>query len=273
MQQVVTKYCYYLQSVANLLSRFHDPLLIVKIFTGRAGSGIKTVHCRRPDLRFEVRSAMDVWSVKEAIVDRFYEQHGFPVQPGWTVVDIGAAIGEFAVDVAASDSRNRVLAFEPFPESVILLQNNVRLNELTNVQVFPEAVSGKPGTIILDVSSGEPLKIESRATSTATEGQIAVTSVSLADVLGRTEGDRIDLLKLDCEGSEYDILLNATPGILQRIDRIVMEYHDTLTAHTHRDLVTFLERHGYSVNAQPNAVHPTEIGYLRASRCATERIR
>ncbi len=266
MQQVVTKYGYYLQSVANLLSRFHDPLLIVRIFTGKAGSGIKTVHCRRPDLRFEVRSAMDVWSVKEAIVDGFYEQYGFPVQPGWTVVDIGAAIGEFAVYVAASDSRNRVLAFEPFPESVTLLRDNVRLNKLTNVQVFAEAVSGQSGTIILDVSSGEPLQIESRAVSTATDDQIEVTSVTLADVLGRTKGDHIDLLKLDCEGSEYDIVLNTTPEILRRIDRIVMEYHDTLTQHTHQDLVAFLEGHGYSVDARPNAVHPNEIGYLRASR-------
>ncbi|MGI8486866.1 MAG: FkbM family methyltransferase [Thermomicrobiales bacterium] len=260
------KYGYYLRSIAQLLVHFRNPLLIVRIFTGTASHSLHSIGVRKLDLRFEVRSAMDVWSVKEAIVDRFYEQYGFAVQPGWTVVDIGAAIGEFAVYVAASDSRNRVLAFEPFPESVTLLRNNVRLNKLTNVQVFPEAVSGKPGTIILDASSGEPLKIESRAASTATDGQIAVTAVSLADVLGRTESDRIDLLKLDCEGSEYDILLNAAPGTLQRIDRIVMEYHDTLTEYTHRDLVTFLEGHGYSVDAVPNAVHPTEIGYLRASQ-------
>ncbi|MGI8484769.1 MAG: FkbM family methyltransferase [Thermomicrobiales bacterium] len=266
MHQAVTKYRYYLRSITNLLTRFHDPVLIVKIFTGIGARGVKTVHVRRPDLKFEVRSPMDVWSVKEATVDLLYTRYGFPVQPGWTVVDIGAAIGEFAVYVGNADSRNRVLAFEPFPESVMLLCNNIRLNNLANVQVFPVAVSSKPGTMMLDVSSGEPLKIESKSVTTGTESRIAVNSVSLKDVLSHTEHDRIDLLKLDCEGSEYDILLTATDEVLQRINRIVMEYHDTLTEHTHKDLVVFLRAHGYTVDAVPNAVHPTEIGYLRASR-------
>jgi hypothetical protein len=40
---------------------------------------------------------MDILGIKEAFADCFYTRFGYAVEPGWTVVDIGAAIGEFTV--------------------------------------------------------------------------------------------------------------------------------------------------------------------------------
>ena len=73
------------------------------------------------------------------------------------------------------------------------------------------------------------------------------------------------MLKLDCEGAEYNILFGAPDETLKRIRRIVMEYHDSLTSHTHRDLVKFLSEKGFHVQVTPNYVHD-DLGYLYASR-------
>ena len=52
--------------------------------------------------------------------------------------------------------------------------------------------------------------------------QSRVPAVPLDEVLGRFE--RVKLLKLDCEGSEYPILLTSTQ--LPKVERIVGEYHE-----------------------------------------------
>jgi len=70
---------------------------------------------------------------------------------------------------------------------------------------------------------------------------------------------------LDCEGAEYDILFHTTASVLGRIDRIVMEYHDNVTANTHQDLVKFLVSKDFAVKTFPNPVHDY-LGYLSACR-------
>lgn len=60
--------------------------------------------------------------------------------------------------------------------------------------------------------------------------------------------DSIDLLKLDCEGGEFDILFNLTDSNIDKIDNIVMEYHDKATKYTHLDIIRFLEKNKFKVN-------------------------
>ncbi len=65
---------------------------------------------------------MDVWSVKETFVDRFYERYGAPVGEGWTVMDIGGGIGDFSIFAAYDKPSNQIYAFEPYPGSFTLLR-------------------------------------------------------------------------------------------------------------------------------------------------------
>ncbi|MGC4106721.1 MAG: FkbM family methyltransferase [Thermomicrobiales bacterium] len=229
------------------------------------------IHLRTSGETFVVRSGMDVWSVKEAFIDRFYERYGYEIQPGWTIVDIGAAIGEFTV-FASTAPGTTVIACEPFPGSVELLRENIALNLRENVMVIPKAIAGARGTMLLDLRGEEPLEFVSslhqgaETEVTVPDGHIAIPAIPLGDLLDETPHGTIDLLKLDCEGAEYEILMQAPPDVLGAIDRIVMEYHDRTTAHTHPELVTFLTEAGFQVQSVPNVVHPDEIGYLWASR-------
>jgi len=135
-----------------------------------------------------------------------------------------------------------------------------------NAQIFSEAVGGSDGTLVLDLGGGEPLQFQSRSTTiTGQESQMAVGARSLSSIINQLKLESCDLLKLDCEGAEYDILLNAPPVVLSKIRRIVMEYHDQITKFTHQDLVEFLREKGFSVEIYANPVHGN-IGYLRAAR-------
>jgi len=263
--RVVRKYSYYLYSIFELLAGFTNPLLIMRVFLGLATPGPAIVGLRRSRLRFHVRGKMDIWSIKETFLDRFYERLGFAIQSGWTVIDVGAGVGDFTL-FAALQEGTRVSAFEPFPGSFDLLARNLELNRVRNAQIFPEAVAGAGGTLALDLSAGEPLQFRSRADSPAhPQGDIIVDALSLSDVFNRLALDSCDLLKLDCEGAEYDILFSSPPELLRKVGHLVMEYHEQVTAHTHVDLERFLEEQGFAVEIFSNPVH-ANLGYLRAAR-------
>jgi FkbM family methyltransferase len=260
------KYSYYVWSLFELFFGFADPILLAKIFLNLVPAGIKTVSLRRRSLRFRVRGAMDVWSIKETFLDRFYETCGFTIQPGWNVIDIGAGVGDYTLYAATSQPNVRVFAFEPYPESFALVQANLTINGMTNVQAFDKAIGTASGELTLDLTSGEPLQFQSRLENVGhVKNGLLVNSLSLSDALTKLELESCDLLKLDCEGAEYSILLSAPSSVLERIQRIVMEYHDDLIPHNHGDLARFLREQGFQVETFPNPVH-SNLGYLRALR-------
>ena len=256
----IRKYAYYLISIGRLLLGIQNWPLALRLFLGSAPSPINLIQLRASGVQFQVRGAMDVWIVKETFLDRFYERFGTKIGDGWTVLDIGAGIGDFSLYAALGHPTNKVYAFEPFPESFGLLERNLELNNAKNVRALPEAIGGQTGRLALDLSSGEPLQYSTEGTATAAD-RLMVPCLSLEDAFERLSLVHCNLLKMDCEGAEYDILFNAPPAILDRIDHIVMEYHDGVTPHNHQDLVEFLTAHGFRVRTEPNPVHG-HLGFL-----------
>jgi len=241
--------------------------VLIPLFLKLSSSGDHSIRLRKPPVKFTVRGAMDVWSVKETFLDAFYTRYGIPVQDGWIVVDIGAGIGDFSIYAAYGNPDIIVYAYEPFCESYQLLIKNITVNALDNVLAFQEAVWSRSGTLTLDLSGGEPLQIASRESGFA-PGSVnpnAVKAITLKEILDGQRIKKVDLLKLDCEGAEYEILLKSPSEVLARIERIIMEYHDRDEERHHINLIHFLEGEGYHVTHQKNIVHD-DIGYLFAAR-------
>jgi len=261
------KYIYYLTSIFTLLAGISNWPSVVATFLGWDTRSPKWIHLRRLRLDLVVRGKMDIWSVKEALLDRFYERYGSPIGKNWTVVDIGAGIGEFTLAAAANKPDNRVLAFEPFAESYDLLRQNILHNEILNVEAYPQAIWSKTGNLQLDLSGGEPLQLTTLDGDSGVDqpGMLVVPCCSLAEKLDVLGIEKVDLMKLDCEGAEFAILFNLPEKTLEGIRRIVMEYHDNVTPYTHQDMARYLEDQGYRVRIHPNPVH-NYLGYLYAIR-------
>ena len=261
------KWLYYAGSIFKIIGGFRNWPQTIPLFLRPKASGEYLIKLRRTPVELTVRGAMDVWAVKETFLDEFYTRYGVPVKDGWTVVDIGAGIGDFSIYAAFGRPETKVYAFEPYPGSFLLLNENLEQNAIENVFPFQQAVWGNAGDLTLDLSVGEPLQFSSQevVVESAKAGQIKVHAVTLADVLVQQKLDRVDLLKLDCEGAEYEILMKAPVETLMQIQRIVMEYHNVDVKHTHVQLIRFLETAGYTVSWEQNIVHE-DIGYLFAAR-------
>jgi FkbM family methyltransferase len=247
---------YYLMSLGTLLRGVHNwPVLITLLRKSHAPVMLQL----RDGTRYRVRSLMDAWIVKETNLDGDYARFGTPLHDGWNILDIGAGLGDFTVYAARRAPRGRVVAYEPSPESVALLEENLELNRAGNVAVFQRAVAASRGTLNLDVSGG--VAVQFRTTGAQTGASIAVPSVTLADALAELPGGTCDFLKMDCEGAEYDILFSAGDTVLPRVQRICLEYHDFVTPYSHDDLVRYFATRGWHVALHPSPVR-RELGFL-----------
>lgn len=240
--------------------------LVLTALLGLAPSRPFILALRQSRLRFQVRSAMDIWILKEVALDQDYESFGVRLEDGWKVLDIGAGFGAFAVAVGGRLLATTVYAFEPFPGSYALLCENIRINGLRNVQAFPEAVAARPGRASLFGTSADPLQLTMAAQDeTVSPSVLEVNATSLDRIFDDLQLDRCDFLKIDCEGGEYEILFNASAQTLNKTRHICLEYHDGVTMHSHGDLARFLEERGFIVSLRPNPAQ-RQLGLLSASK-------
>lgn len=159
------------------------------------------------------------------------------VEPGSEVVDIGANIGVFAL-FAAWCGAARVRAYEPTEESFTCLERNVRENQLQDrVLLHRAAVVGRPtGPVWFPRRSSVFNAIGGAGADTDRQ---EVATVTLSEILAG--GEAVDLMKLDCEGGEYDILLHSPPAVFDAVRTMKLEYHRGPQA----EMMAALDRLGY----------------------------
>jgi len=219
----------------------------------------------RDGSRFYVRTLMDIWILKETYLDRQYERVSVGIQDRWTILDIGAGIGDFAIGIAKRRPQSTLYAYEPFPESYALLQENLRLNGIENVKAFPLAISGKKDSLQLHLITPEPVQHSTAVEKHPACNSISVPNTTLDQAMAELGLPYCDYLKMDCEGAEYDILFHTSPDTLKKIRHICLEHHDGVTPYSHTDLIQFLEHNGFQVRHTPNPAH-RHLGFVYATR-------
>jgi FkbM family methyltransferase len=183
----------------------------------------------------------EVWKLKE------YDKKTFEIHSNDVIVDIGAQIGAFSVFASQKAPLGHVYSYEPIPENFQLLKENISINKLKNVTCCQRAVLSTTGDEMMYVekfNSGGHSKYQRRNNSA-----IKIKSVTLKDIFETNKINRINLLKIDVEGSEYEIILETQKKYLDKIDKIIMEYHDYYQhGHTYHKLVEKLELSGFKVS-------------------------
>lgn len=131
------------------------------------------------------------------------------VMPGDVVVDIGANIGYFTLLASRLvGEQGRVYAFEPAPENFALLSKSLTANGSRNVRAFQKAVSNNRGSAKLLL--GEENWGSHRIVESAAEGQLVEVEITSLDEFFGNGHQKLDVVKMDAEGSEARILQGAS---------------------------------------------------------------
>jgi len=197
---------------------------------------------------------MDVWIIKETCIDNGYLR-GIEIESDWSVIDVGAGLGDFTILAAATFTDGSVHAYEPYGQSYQLLEHNLGLNHIVGVSCFEEA-AGRAGTRLSAMeSSKEAVSTSFIETDVETSEPSSVPSVDLSQMLARLPGGICDLLKIDCEGCEFELLISAEAESLEKVLRITMETHDGFRGHSTSKLIHYLSTRGFTIRQEPNPVH------------------
>lgn len=163
----------------------------------RSMSGVGEIYishgCRQ--LRFPAAHELKWW-------ERLMQE----VKEGDTIVDVGAYIGVLTIMMAKKiGNTGKVIAFEPNPQSLVLLKKNIKLNEVSGqVEVCGIAISDANKPLML-TNEGAVSYITS-STTINNDDFFAIKSKSLDEIF---HNRKIDIVKIDVEGYEANVLSGA----------------------------------------------------------------
>jgi FkbM family methyltransferase len=177
-------------------------------------------------------------AVRDEVGIGAYDFSAIAFEPGDVVVDIGAHVGIVSTWLARTHPGVRVLAFEPVPDLFRLLVANLERNGATNVLPANLAVTadGRDLEMVLHGSNtgGATAQLGLDVTD---HRRYRVPSTTLDRIFEDNGIDRCRLLKIDCEGSEYEVLLSSRQ--LGRVEHLRGEFHEN----------RHLREQGYSMEA------------------------
>jgi FkbM family methyltransferase len=177
---------------------------------------------------FSIYVQEDDTSVGQHVKRGVYEPHVTAVfrerlRPGMHVLDIGANIGYYSMlSASLVGPSGSVTAIEPNPDSAKLLEASRRANSFDNVIVVQVAAGRELGLLAIHGSYGNVMTSAAPDDAAALINSTTVQTFRVDDLVARNK--KIDFVKIDVEGAEYNALLGASELIKRCHPMIVSEF-------------------------------------------------
>lgn len=166
----------------------------------------------------------------------------FPV-----IIDIGANVGYAALCFFRKFPQAVVHSFEPMPFLQSVLRKHGEEHRQYQWKIHPYGLWKEEGELELFTTSTDDFTSVSGVMKFPDSDKTMQVKVKRLDqFMEEHEIETIDLLKLDCEGAEYEILFSLSDHAYSKVKRIAMETHVTEN-NTTEDLVAFLRNKGFTV--------------------------
>lgn len=189
------------------------------------------------EITFRTEKEGDKAVIQEVIVEDCYglkklKQEGFEPK---TILDIGAHIGCFTLLANKLWPDAHIICFEPLPRSYEILRLNTdyfascdkRAVYYGKNLIYTDGIGATGGGFIITAESwAEHAYLKKNMDYFIYEKlPIEIESATIEDIFQEMDLDNLDLLKLDCEASEFNIIENMEQWTADKIKRVVGEYH------------------------------------------------
>jgi FkbM family methyltransferase len=162
------------------------------------------------------------------------------------IVDLGACLGEFTAEFSER--------FNGIGKSVLIEANPTNFNlieEMENVSKLNRFISTIPdGFEIFREDPSSPYNGTSMFTYFENPVEHEIKRITIDSIFEMYRIEKIDILKIDIEGAEYELLENISKETLDKIDQITVEFHDFLDPNLKvrtELIVNKIQSMGYSV--------------------------
>ena len=186
------------------------------------------------------------------------------INPEWTVMDIGANIGYYALMEARVCKK--VYAIEPGTDNYPVLLDNVRLNGYGNIETYRTAIGDHNGTVKFTINPTAPNWNRVAVDGNSDSGHVIEVPLQKLDSFWEDRGrPKVNMLRMDVEGYELQILSGATEMIRTCRPAMFLEVHrDHIKNYggSARELFAILAEYGYSITHSFVVGHPSYTGKL-----------
>lgn len=178
---------------------------------------------------------------------------------GKTVIDVGANIADSSIYFALHGAE-RVIGIEPLPKNFEIAKKNIEINNLSHkINLILAGCAQRPGSIAIDANYqeiGACIIIDTSNTDNSNQS-INVPLLTIENILEQNRVSAEDIvLKMDCEGCEYDVILSTSNEVLRLFSHILIEYHYGYTS-----LKQKLESCGFKLSITKPLAHKRDYLY------------
>jgi FkbM family methyltransferase len=173
----------------------------------------------------------------------------FTPREGDTVIDIGAHIGRYTITSSKQvGNTGKVVAIEADPDNFQLLKRNIALNNLTNVLPLNYAVfSTRTRMKLYEQSASAKYNSLILTRAAKTENYVEVEADTLDSILKLNEVNRVNWIKIDVEGAEFEVLKGSTITLSSDDLSLFIEIHNIEDPSHYDNIVDFLNYHNYEI--------------------------
>ena len=168
-------------------------------------------------------------SIKKEILENSYTPFkDFKCEEGDVIIDIGAHVGMISILYSKLYPEAKIYAFEPMLANFKTMLKNIEINNATNITPVNKAVTSDGRNIEMasyierNSGGGTQLSIAAHEPDEIVQAE----STTLEEIFNQYDIQKCKLLKIDCEGSEYEILYAASDKLLNKIEYMTGEFHE-----------------------------------------------
>ena len=136
------------------------------------------------------------------------------------VIDVGASIADSTVYFALKGAK-KVIAFEPFPKIFSIAEKNIKENNVESKVTLVNAGCGYDGKVNINTD----LETDASASLIDQKYGIEIPVYSLDSIVSKYNIEEGSILKADCEGCEYPLILQSSKDSISKFYQIIIEYH------------------------------------------------
>jgi len=186
-------------------------------------SGVVTYKLKRNNLKFIARSGTeDLAEIAVVASGSEYKLSHIKLPKKPFIVDLGAHIGTFSIPTSKILKGSKTIAYEPDEGNFAILKRNILLNNIKSIKVKKVAISNYVGWGYLN---REGVNTDGYHLNKNKKEDPNCRVSTLAKEFGNR---KIDLLKMDIEGGEYEVFLHkaSLAFIKKKVHYLFMEYHN-----------------------------------------------
>lgn len=225
------------------------PLLFYKVFP-QYWNGYTTL-VKMFGKKFIVRDLSDLMVIKETFYDQCYKSLFSDLINPTTLIDLGTFIGDVTIYSQRFPKVKKVFAVEPDPRNIKISKENFKINNIKNTILIPAAISGKTG--FSHFKMGRENIASSLQEPKSTKKTIKVSTISLLKIMKMVKTPDI-IIKSDCEGAEYDFIMQTPPHVLSKIKHFIFEYH--MGRNKLNEVITHLKKAGFDTTYEDLILEP-----------------